>query len=371
MTGGRALAVRGVATAIGVVVLLASAPSAGGDPTAPTPVADEDVAPGNRHELERVQRIVERAHRYLVDRQNPDGSFSAPRAQAVKNAPVAVTALAAMSLMAGGHVPDRGRHGEAVQRAVDWLVLHCSDEGVFREDGDTISKMHGQGYALLALTQAYGTFGRQAQPRMRDAIVRAIRLVERTQGEVGGWYYEPIKSSAHEGSITVCMIQALRAARDAGFAVDVETIRRAERYMEKSQDETDGRFRYAINDPKKTWALTAAALATLNAMGDYGSDSLELGFDALKRHDPFLGAGSFGEFFQDYGALYAAQAYWQYRDAKEFDRWWPRFVADCERRQRNHGDGGFKNGTYGDVYATAIVSLTLTVPLGYLPLFQR
>lgn len=341
--------------------------------TAPAPRPSPGDEQGDeRYELSRVESIVEQAHRYLVDNQNADGSFSAPRSQAAKSAPVAVTSLAAMSLMAGGHVPDRGRHGQAVDRAVRWLVQHCSAEGVFRDDNDTISKMHGQGYALLALTQAYGASGRREdQAAMRDAIVRGIRLVERTQGEIGGWYYEPVKSSAHEGSITVCMIQALRAARDAGFSVNIETIRRAERYMVQSQDEVDGRFRYAINDPKKTWALTAAALSTLNAMGDYGSDRLELGFDALKRHDPFLDRGRFAESFQDYGALYAAQAYWQYRDRKEFERWWPAFVDDCERRQRAHPDGGFKNITYGDVYATAIVSLTLTVPLGYLPIFQR
>ncbi len=332
---------------------------------------DEAVTP-DPHELTRVLRLVDGAHRYLVDHQNADGSFSATRTQSVKNAPVAVTSLAVMSLIAGGHVPERGRHGRAVERAVRWLVQHCDSKGVFKEDNDTISKMHGQGYALLALTQAYGTYGRRGeQKEMRDAIVRAITLVEQTQGDVGGWYYEAERSSAHEGSITVCMVQALRAARDAGFAVNVDTIHRAERYLEQSQDETDGRFRYAINDPKKTWALTAAALATLNALGDYSSDQLELGFDALKRHDPFLASGASGENFRDYGALYAAQAYWQYRDRKEFLRWWPRYVADCERRQRAYSDGRFRNGIYGDVYATAIVSLTLTVPLGYLPLFQR
>ena len=114
--------------------------------------------------------------------------------------------------------------------------------------------------------------------------------------------------------------------------------------------------------------MTAAALATLNAMGDYGSQELKLGFDALQRSDPFT-AGVGYEAFQDYGALYAAQAYWQYQDQQPFARWWPAFVATCAERQRPDGD--FFNGDYGNVYATAIVSLTLQVPFGYLPMFQR
>ena len=116
------------------------------------------------------------------------------------------------------------------------------------------------------------------------------------------------------------------------------------------------------------WALTAAALSTLNALGDYGSDRLELGFDALRRHDPFTGGGG-GEGFRHYGAFYAAQSYWAYRDRRMFSDWWPSFVEHCTDTQ--YPDGSFHDGEYGAVYATAMVSLTLQVPFGYLPLFQR
>jgi prenyltransferase beta subunit len=103
----------------------------------------------------RVERMVDKAHAYLIDHQNADGSFSIVRNDASTSAPVAVTSLAIMSLMASGHLPDRGSHRQAVQRAVDWLVAHCGEDGYFTTDGDK-SEMHGQGYAVLALTQAYG-----------------------------------------------------------------------------------------------------------------------------------------------------------------------------------------------------------------------
>jgi hypothetical protein len=44
-------------------------------------------------------------------------------------------------------------------------------------------------------------------------------------------------------------------------------------------------------------------------------------------------------------------------------------VASCEERQLD--DGRFGGGEHGWVFGTAIVSLTLQVPLGYLPVFQR
>jgi hypothetical protein len=330
----------------------------------------QQLSPDDRLQLERVAGMVGRAHGWLIEQQNKDGSFSIVRNEASKTAPVAVTSLAVLSLMAAGNLPDRGPHERAVRRAVDWLVDHTREDGYATTDADTISRMHGHGYAVLAMTQAYGMYARDpAQSvRLREAIARGVRLIETTQGETGGWYYDPRKVSAHEGSITVCMIQALRAARDVGLGVDARVIEKAVGYMQRSQEPSTGRFRYAINDPKTSWALTAAALSTLNALGDYGSETVVKGFAALEESDPFTGMGRL-EAFIDYGALYAAQAYWQFRDRAVFDRWWPSFVAMCADRQRPDGD--FYDGDYGNVYATAIVSLTLQVPFGYLPLFQR
>jgi hypothetical protein len=325
---------------------------------------------GDRLQLERVRGLVAHGHAFLIDQQNADGSFSIVRSTRSKSAPVAVTALSALSLMAAGNLPDRGRYEAATRRAVEWLVDHCNDEGYFTTDRDGVSRMHGQGYALLALTQAWGMYDAESgqRARMRGAIERGVQLIEASQGDTGGWYYDPRRVSDHEGSITVCMVQALRAARDTGFRVDKGVIDRALVYLDKSQDKSDGRFRYRINDPKKSWALTAAALSTLNALGDYGSNTLELGFEALQRSDPLLGQAS-SEPFQDYGSLYAAQAYWHWRDQRAFDLWWPEFVADCASRQQE--DGSFYDGDFGSVYATAIVTLTLQVPLGFLPVFQR
>ncbi|MCB9899506.1 MAG: hypothetical protein H6825_15985 [Planctomycetes bacterium] len=325
----------------------------------------------------QVQKAVEAAHAYLAERQNPDGSFSVHRGREASLAPVAVTGLTALSFMAAGNMPQEGRYGRygrRVKRAIDWLVERSvqggSRDGYFEFGADTVSRMHGHGYALLALTQAVGMYGENDEQRARlsDAIQRGVGLIERTQGLQGGWWYEPERLPAHEGSITVCMIQALRAARDAGFAVDSGTIDRATKYMADSQEASTGRFRYALKDERTSWALTAAALATLNALGDYSSGVLQNGYDALRRDDPYLGPMS-QEAFLQYGAFYAAQAYFTHSDRRLFEGWWPRFVAvELDEQQP---DGSWTNGTYGQVYATAITSLTLQVPFGGLPMFQR
>lgn len=330
---------------------------------------------------ERVEEIQRKAHAVLVDWQNTDGSFSVPRRDVannqIKKAPVAVTALSALALMAHGHLPDRGgdEKSRAVRRAIQWLIEHCQEDGpeagYFRDDADTVSKMHGHGYALLALTQAAGSWGnRDAEREALDgAIRRAVGLVERTQGLQGAWYYEPRRTPSHEGSITVCMIQGLRAAKDAGYTVDPAVIARAVEYMSKSQDPESGKFRYELGSERTSWALTAAALATLNSLGEYDGEMLRDGHDAMERHDPWLGHGR-DEGFRIYGSFYAAQAYWVHPDRRRFERWWKGFVDACERQQAT-SDGAFYDRSYGRVYATAMVSLSLAVPFGTMPLFQR
>lgn len=361
-------------------------------PAEPRVAEDQEALPpsvaggaADRLQAPRVVPMVRAAQHYLVKNQAADGSFGLLRGEreSGSDAPVAVTALAALALMADGHLPDRPQERTsrdlAVARAVDWLVDHCleggEDSGYFTTDADTVSKMHGQGYALLALTQAVGMAGDNdvERARLAAAVARGVALVQRTQGTHGGWYYEPRRMAAHEGSITVCMLQALRGARDAGFTVDADIVAKAESYLVKSQDPVSGRFRYQIGSDQMSWALTAAALSTLNAIGDYGSPMLRSGFEALRRHDPYTGAGD-PEQFQDYGALYAAQAYFAWGEARLFEEWWPHFVADAESRLLDDGSfaqGGYGERRYGRLYATAMTVLTLQVPFGYLPLFQR
>src|SRR5262249_7610463 len=159
------------------------------------------------------------------------------RNDASTSAPVAVTSLAILSFMASGHLPDRGSHQQAVQRAVDWLGAHCGGDGYFTTDGEQ-SQEHGQGHAVLAAPQGdgLGAGGRGKRDQLRAAIERGVSLIEASQGETNGWWYEPRRVAEHEGSITVCMIQALRAARDIGFAVNKGVIDRALGYVERSQD---------------------------------------------------------------------------------------------------------------------------------------
>ena len=63
----------------------------------------------------------------------------------------------------------------------------------------------------------------------------AVARIEGSQGDEGGWNYEPYRSLQHEGSVTVALVQALRAAKDAGVRVDPDVVARAVQYVEPSR----------------------------------------------------------------------------------------------------------------------------------------
>ena len=60
----------------------------------------------------------------------------------------------------------------------------------------------------------------------KSALERAVHLIVDCQNEVGGWRYNPF-DRATDLSVTVCQLQALRAARNIGIHVPPETIERA------------------------------------------------------------------------------------------------------------------------------------------------
>jgi hypothetical protein len=322
----------------------------------------------------------------------PDGAL--PRGGAADAAPVAVTALSALAWMSGGDGPGRGRHGRELARAVDWIVAHTELDarseklGYVSERGDGLSRMHGHGLATLALAQAAALSPKSERgARIEVALRAAIGCIERSQGVEGGWWYEPKKSLDHEGSITICAVQALRAAHNAGFPVEPLTIARALDYLARSQKE-DGSFRYALGDDRSTLALTAAAISTLNAAGKYEGKPLQDAYGYL-----FRGLAARERFIDEHPKaafldrrlpderderhawcaynerIYLAQALWHNLDRAPFETWFATETRLVLTRQRP--DGSWHDDRFGDVYATATNCLVLGLPEGLLPIFQR
>ncbi len=285
---------------------------------------------------------------------------------------MSITGLAGLALLAHGDTPDAGRYRDNVRRAVRWVLDSQRKDGPHAgllfdlseaEEVQDDRPMHGHGFALLFLAEAYGeTRDAALRERMREAIARACRLTERSISADGGWYYHPA-SGRDEGSVTITQIQALRSAHNAGIWVDPRVVRRAVDYIKASQ-QPDGGVRYTLRWGRTSAALTAAGLSVLHGAGEYHGDAVEKGLAYLRIHNEFDRSKVP---FWYYTHLYTAQAMFQ-RGGADWEGYFPRIQRELleHRNGTDHWDSPF-----GKSYGTAIALLILQLPRRYLPIFQR
>lgn len=340
-------------------------------PSAPS--VDPDTRPPATIPKERIalhQAAINRGLNYLVrplERGDSDGSLS-------KRYSVAVTALGGMALLGAGTEYNRGPYGPYLVQAIEYLLdrRRRDDRGYISDaGGSTPSRMHGHAYAILFLAQVVGCIPLESKDQqVREVVRQGVELIQAAQTVHGGWGYRPVSHDMDEASITVCCLQALRAAKDAGFEVDRRVIEKAVSYL-RACAKPDGSFRYSLRgSDKSTFELTAAAVSTLDATGTYTGDVHRRGVEFMDSKVAFHSRNPLDASTQYtyYGNLYAAQVYFQLGGSR-WDRWaevaYPRLLG------MQQDDGSWKHDQYGDPYATAMALLMLEIPFGYLPIFER
>ncbi|MEO1236990.1 MAG: prenyltransferase/squalene oxidase repeat-containing protein [Planctomycetota bacterium] len=299
---------------------------------------------------------IQRGLAYLAQAQADDGSYGAER----YGRHVGITAIAGLAFLADGHIPGRGRYGEHVRRCQDFILAHATESGLLAAD-TSHGPMYGHGYAALFLGEVYGMTG---DPRVREVLLKAVRLIVDTQNHEGGWRYHPRPFDA-DISVTITQVMALRSARNAGLSVPKETIDRAITYVRQCQNPADGGFRYMLTAGGSAYPRSAAGVASLQYAGVYDDDAVTDGLDYLLRASRGLGARGGGHYY--YGHYYAAQAMFLAGGA-----YWAEYFPQIreELLERQQADGSWSSN-HGDSYGTAMSLIVLQIPNRLLPIFQR
>jgi prenyltransferase beta subunit len=341
-------------------------PPAGAPPAQPaSPSATAQNAAALGEMTPEMNAAVERGLAALAAMQTEDGSFGVGMRYA-KN--VAITALACIALMADGNLPGRGPYGEHVRRGLEFVLASSAETGLLSADANN-GPMYGHGFATLFLGEIYGmTQGggdTALSARVHETLVKAVRLIERSQNAEGGWRYNPVPYDA-DVSVTICQVMALRSARNAGIDVPKETIDRAVEYVRRCQN-PDGGFRYQLNQGMSAWPRSAAGVATLYYAGIYQDDAIDRGLAyLLDRAMPGGDAESRLHYF--YGHYYAVQTMYL-AGGERWAAWWPAIRQELIARQ--NPDGAWPDQTAGTAYGTAMALIILQMPKRYLPIFQK
>jgi len=317
------------------------------------------------HVTAEIEASIKRGAEYLARTQNPDGSWNNQGGWG--RYPTAMTALAGTALLMTGSTPTRGPYSRNIKKAVDFLISSAQRNGLFATPAESGRSMHGHGFTLLFLAEAYGMEGdERRQRKLHDVLSRGVRLTERSQSRAGGWLYTP-ENEGDEGSITVTQLQGLRACRNAGVQVNPSTIKRSVRYIEASAN-PDGGIRYSIAGGGSRPPLAAAAVATLYNAGEYDSP---LALKCLAYCNRTISVHgdinrSWGHYF--YTHLYLAQAKYQ-RGGKE----WATYYRAITRRLMSgqQGDGSWNGDRVGTTYGTAIAMTIMLLPYKHVPIYQR
>ncbi len=346
-------------------LLLSSAAASGGAPMQP---AGDSGSAANRPAANEITAELDaaasRGLAALARGQNANGSFGEEQFGRT----IAVTALAGIAFMADGHMPGRGVYGENVSRALDYILDNCTDSGLIATDTAN-SPMYGHGFAALFLGEVYGMTaggGDTAQAaRLHEKLLKAVRLIESTQNEDGGWRYNPVPFDA-DVSVTICQIMALRSARNAGLEVNKTVIDRAVEYVRACQN-PDGGFRYQLVSGPSAWPRSAAGVASLYYAGIYEDRAIDTGLRYL------FNAALPGRFDTQaihyfYGHYYAVQAMFL-AGGESWSRWWPAIRAELLSRQL--ATGMWEDQGAGEEYGTAMALIILQMPKRYLPIFQK
>lgn len=359
-------------------------------PAPRAPLDADDITPGST-------LAVDRALAWLAANQNEDGSWDGEvgyklnqdyKVTATYASHPGVTALAGMAFLAAGHLPGRGEYGLVIAKATRYVTSRVNVEGFISHNG---TRMYSHAFAALFLAEVYGMSGDRD---FRDKLQSAIDYIVGCQNAEGAWRYSPLAVES-DMSIAVCQLNALRAARNVGIRVPRSTIERAAAYIAASYVPEDvgypwhgesyyalgkGAFAYqAQRFTRSSFALTAAGLAALHNVGHYGDTlmhrnqriDLRPSVEFLKDLYPNVSGSSRWRhhYFYWYGHYYATQALYVI-GGQDWDWYYPRIRDEIVNDQNPDGTMPITAGP-GPAFSTAVGALILSLPYGYLPIFQR
>ncbi|MGP0062360.1 MAG: prenyltransferase/squalene oxidase repeat-containing protein [Isosphaeraceae bacterium] len=220
-------------------------------------------------------RAIQSGLAWLARSQNSDGSFGT----GTYRGNIAVTSIAGLAFMSSGSTPGRGPYGAPIDKALAYVMQNTSPSGFITVSGSsTHGPMYSHGFGTLFLAEAYGMTHR---PEIREKLRKAVQLIIDTQNNEGGWRYQPVKNDA-DLSVTICQINALRAARNAGLYVPKDTVDGCIKYVKQSQN-PDGGFRYMLSGGASAFPRSAAGVVALQSAGEYDTKEIREGIAYLRQ----------------------------------------------------------------------------------------
>lgn len=320
-----------------------------------------------------VEQITTKALQYLVDSQNQHGTWEGgydSHAQGLENC--GVVGLATMAMLSTGEDPNAGPYAANIHASLRYLILTQNPETGFLP-----TTMYNHGFAMLALSEAYGTVDDEliwasapgVDPKRKRTLGEALRLAVQLAvnsqdiNPAKAWRYRPTSQDT-DTSVTGAVLIGLLAARNAGIAVPDESISNGIGFLEDMTSRRSGSTRYDRTRESLSHGPNLSAITALVMSISHSRDSDKF-VPAADRIKKFIDLKD--ESFPYYNMYYMAQALFQ----TDYDSWnrWNQITIRRLRRQQQ-ADGSFKS-QHGQAYGTAMACLSLALNYRFLPIYER
>ncbi len=331
------------------------------------------------------ERALQKGLEWLARNQGAEGNWNSNN--------LGLVGMGALAFLSAGYLPGRGRYGNTVRRALNYMTRNAKPSGLLNI-ANAQHDMYNHGLAAFALGQAYGMTNDKVLNKVLD---KALKLISNTQAEDGGWDYRARRQGrGHDLSLVVMQAKALRGAMDSGLEVSPEVVGSAiqsvRRYYKTRSGKNGltnpkaamleaGQFTY--NGGGGTLAMAAAGVVCLQEFGQYGDWRIGKNLDVIqaaigKAAKPGSRNGSVpcGDAYTLY---YVGQALYQV-GGKRWRESYPRLrdylvasqmLSAGESSQDGLWRGGRVGGVPGDMYGTAVACFVLSMPNRYLPILQE
>ena len=339
-------------------------------------LAEEPTADNTESEAQALAVACDQGLDWLTKNQAEDGSWG-------KSYTIAVTSFACLSYLGDADEPYKGERGRALLQGLRFLIANQRD-GQFTNQGHTW--IHGQGFATLALSEAYGrSLFVQTKPdidaqQIRDIVGQAVQVIAKNQSTSGGWWYTPGAPASHEGSTTVCAVQALVSAKNYGIETDAGVLARGFDYLKKCQN-PDGGFDYKLGDARSMKEGTAGGVATLGLMKKFDYSVMIKGYNFLLKTTPAaIGQGQFPYYGHFYGCMGMHLLRQEFGRDKTYHEQTSQYILAAQKDVLSwRGEDGIwparawvvNSAREGQAYGTAFATLLLSVPEGRLSVYNR
>lgn len=334
-------------------------------------------------------QALERGLQWLARNQGAQGNW--------QSNDLGLVSTAALAYLAAGHLPGRGPHGEATERALSYVLRNADEKSGLLNIAAERRDMYNHGLSTFVLGQAYGTCGDR---RLGPVLDRALKLIAQTQSNDGGWdYVAKRQPRGHDLSLAVMQALALRSAVDSGLEVPPEVVEKAIRSVrehytprgcsrdadEQTQKKHSGQFTYNKGGGNATVAMAAAGVVCMQEFGQYDDWRIPKNMAVIrkairekakvdvarKNHRPP---------FDAYTLYYVGQALYQV-GGEDWEQGYPPLrdaivASQMERpdNPREHGmwrSTGRVSGLPGNMYMTSVCCFILAIPNRYLPILQE